>query len=99
MNERARQEADRERSAAEPSLARQAWNLARAMADFVADGCRTVEVSEYRRRLEICDACNERRGNRCMQCGCRLALKARGRAFRCPLEKWPQIESRHGGEQ
>ena len=29
-----------------PSLVRQAWNLARSLADFVADGCRTVTADE-----------------------------------------------------
>jgi hypothetical protein len=72
-----------------PGLASQAWNLATALAEFVADGCRTVSAEEYHRRLEICDTCDERRGNRCLKCGCRLSLKARGRAFRCPLDKWP----------
>ncbi|NUQ61893.1 MAG: hypothetical protein HUU20_05370 [Pirellulales bacterium] len=74
-----------------PSLPRQAWNLASALAGFVADGCRTVTAEEYRRRLEVCDACGERRGDRCLKCGCRLSLKARGRAFRCPLGKWEEL--------
>ncbi len=72
-----------------PPLARQAWNLIRSLADFVADGCTTVDAEQYRRRLEICDTCERREGNRCAVCGCRLSLKARGRAFRCPLGKWP----------
>lgn len=72
-----------------PGLARQAWNLARALAGFVADGCTTVTAEQYRRRLEICDGCERRRGNRCAACGCYLSLKARGRAFTCPLSKWP----------
>jgi len=72
-----------------PSLHRQAWNLTVSLAAFVADGCHTVTAEQYRRRLEICDACDQRRGNRCLKCGCRLSLKARGRAFRCPLDRWP----------
>ena len=75
-----------------PSLARQAWNLAQSLADFVADGFKTVSEEQYRQRLEICDACDQRRNNRCMQCGCRLSLKARGRAFKCPESKWPDVE-------
>lgn len=75
-----------------PGLPRQAWSLARALADFVADGCQTVDEETYRLRLEICDACDARRGNRCLKCGCRLSLKARGRAFGCPLDKWPRVE-------
>ena len=75
-----------------PSLARQAWNLARSLADFVADGCKTVTREQYQARLEICDSCDHRRNNRCMKCGCRLSLKAQGRAFKCPAGKWPAVE-------
>ncbi len=74
-----------------PPLRRQAWNLARSFADFVADGCKMVSTAQYRQRLEICDGCSERRANRCQLCGCRLSLKARGRAFRCPAGKWPDF--------
>jgi hypothetical protein len=74
-----------------PPWRRQAWNLARALADFLADGCQTLTEEQYRRRLEICDTCDRRRGNRCLVCGCRLALKARGRAFQCPLSQWPEV--------
>ena len=74
-----------------PPLHRQAWNLARSLADFVADGLKTLSKEEYEARLKICDACDQRRGNRCLVCGCRLSLKARGRAFQCPLGKWPAV--------
>lgn len=68
------------------------WNLAKALKDFVADGCKTLSVEDYQRRLEICAACPHRERNTCGICGCRLSLKARGRAFQCPLDKWPRIE-------
>lgn len=74
-----------------PSLARRAWNLVGSLAAFVADGLQTVTEAEYRARLEICDACPSRQQNSCVECGCSLALKARGRAFSCPLGKWPEI--------
>lgn len=73
-----------------PPLHRQAWNLARSLADFVADGCTTVSQEQYAARLTICDRCIRRQGNRCLECGCWLATKARGRAFQCPLDQWPQ---------
>lgn len=72
-----------------PSFGRKLWNLAKALTDFVADGLTTVSAEEYAERLAICDECPERQGNHCVKCGCRLSLKARGRAFQCPLEKWP----------
>ena len=74
----------------EPSLTARAWNLTRALASFVADGMRTVSKPEYEQRLRICDSCDRRRHNKCLECGCRLSLKATGRAFKCPLNKWPE---------
>ena len=91
MNEKPTQPSDEVPQRRPPPLLRQAWNLATSLADFVADGCQTVTTQEYRQRLEICDACEQRRGNRCLKCGCRLSLKARGRAFQCPEGKWPDI--------
>jgi hypothetical protein len=67
------------------------WNVARALAAFVADSGRTVTAEQYRARLEICDGCDRRRDNNCLACGCSLVLKARGRAMKCPLAKWPEI--------
>jgi hypothetical protein len=90
-------EAGTPKSQRPPGLARQAWNLAASLANFVADGCQTVTEQEYKKRLEICDTCDRRRGNRCLECGCRLSLKARGRAFQCPLNKWPEIAEDDAG--
>jgi hypothetical protein len=72
-----------------PALLVQAWNAMTAVAEFVRDGCTTVDATEFQARLDICDTCVERVGDRCLQCGCHLTLKARGRAFQCPLGKWP----------
>jgi peroxiredoxin len=74
-----------------PRLARQAWNLAQAMVEFAADGAMTLSHEQYSRRLEICDQCDKRRGSRCTECGCFLKIKARGRAFKCPAGKWPEV--------
>lgn len=71
-----------------PSVARRAWNLATSLASFAADGFQLVDKDEYERRLSICDACGMRKGNSCAACGCSLALKAKGRAFQCPLGWW-----------
>ncbi len=73
-----------------PPVATQAWNLLNAVTDFVADGLKTVSREEYEARLAICEDCDQRRGNRCVKCGCHLTVKARGRAFLCPLRKWPE---------
>lgn len=80
-----------------PSVAQRVWDLAGSLRSFVADGLKTVTKEDYAIRLEICESCDQRRGNWCRQCGCFLTLKATGRAFRCPLSKWPDDAS-HGNE-
>jgi len=71
-----------------PHMMTRVWNLAKSMRAFVADGMTTVDEAQYQRRLEICDGCEQRWNDDCKICGCRLSLKARGRAFSCPLGLW-----------
>lgn len=83
-----------------------AWNLAKAVADFGADvlknGLRGALVSpeEYQRRLAKCDKClppdGYRTGDRCSHqgCGCYLSIKAKGRAFHCPIGEWERNDSK-----
>jgi len=72
-----------------PKFAKQVWDLAKSLAEFAGDGLRTVDTEEYAARLSVCDGCGERDGARCRVCGCVVALKARGRVWRCPMGKWP----------
>ena len=72
------------------------WNLLKSMRDFVADGCRTLSLEDYRARLMVCTYCDKRERNTCSICGCHLNLKARGRAFKCPLDKWPKASDAEG---
>jgi len=72
-----------------PSIPDRAWNLAKALTAFAADGCRTVPKATYRIRLQTCAACPRREDNWCLECGCFLLVKAKGRAWNCPLDKWP----------
>ena len=71
------------------SLSRRAWNLASSLAAFAADGGRMVSKEQYAQRLAICDDCHRRQDSRCGACGCYLPVKAKGRAMKCPLDKWP----------
>jgi hypothetical protein len=71
-----------------PPLAAQATNLFQSVVAFVGDGCALVDDTEYRQRLQTCRACDRRNGKRCTACGCWIVLKARGRAFVCPLGRW-----------
>ncbi len=71
-----------------PPLTIQAANLFQASVAFVGDGCAVVDDAEYRQRLETCRTCERRVGKRCTACGCWINVKARGRAFACPLGRW-----------
>ncbi len=71
-----------------PPLTTQASNLFQSVVAFVGDGCGIVDDQQYRRRLEICQTCDQRTGNRCAACGCWINVKARGRVFRCPIGHW-----------
>jgi len=71
-----------------PPLRRQAWNLARSLADFVADGCKTVSEEDYRRRLEICDGCDRRRGTGASSAAAGSRSRPRP-GVQLPLGKWP----------
>lgn len=70
--------------------AKMAWNLTKALTAFVADGLRTVDTEEYRRRLSICDGCEQlnTKTGRCRVCGCFVAAKAVGRVWQCPIGQW-----------
>lgn len=72
-----------------PNIAQRAWNLAAALAEYVADGCQSASSDDYASRLKICNACPYRSENICLVCGCYLTLKAQGRAMQCPLGNWP----------
>jgi len=73
-----------------PPIQQRVWNLGKALVDFVADGCATVSKEEYAARLAACDTCNHRKGVWCRhkKCGCCTMIKAKGRAWNCPLGKW-----------
>jgi len=71
-----------------PHLLSRVWNLARSLKAFADDGFTTVDAAQYERRMRICHACPQRWNDDCELCGCRLTLKARGRAFSCPLGHW-----------
>jgi len=71
-----------------PPIPRQVANFLQSAVTFVGDGCALVDDAEYRRRLDVCRACDRRAGKRCTACGCWIGLKARGRAFTCPLGRW-----------
>lgn len=70
-------------------LARDAWYAARRSAEgapLLLDSPRAAA------RLRICGDCPSLRGDRCVECGCNMYLKAHLAAMRCPVGKWQEEE-------
>jgi Glycosyl transferase family 2 len=71
-----------------PSGPRMAWNYARSMAAHIAAGRAVCPEPEAARRLELCQLCPSRNGDRCAACGCWLESKAAMEVSTCPLGRW-----------
>lgn len=41
-----------------------------------------------KKRMDICNGCDYKRGNRCGKCGCVLSFKTRSINAKCPVGKW-----------
>jgi hypothetical protein len=52
------------------------------------NGFKNVSLDEYKKRLNICNACKFRSGKRCLKCGCYLSKKAWWKSEKCPIKKW-----------
>lgn len=73
-----------------PSLGRKAWNFTKALTEHVVTGAKTVSKEVYEQRLNICNDCPSRDGNKCTElgCGCNLMLKCKWKTQACPKGKW-----------
>jgi hypothetical protein len=76
-----------------PPWAKQAWNLAAAVADWLAAGGHGIDRPQYEARLARCDACPNRDAHRCRVCGCYVRGKAAMPTESCPLGLWPPLSS------
>ena len=85
-------EGEVEKSQPMPSLAQQAWNFTRAVADHLKSGAAHVSEEGYKKRMEECDGCDRRQDNRCLECGCFIPTKAKWASSECPIGKWPKEE-------
>lgn len=64
---------------------------AKSLAKDVIEG-NEIKVSDevFNQRMGTCHGCPKfiKETNQCGECGCFLAVKARGASFECPLKKW-----------
>ncbi len=68
-------------------LARDAWYAARRSAEGAP---LLVDSPCAASRLRTCADCPSLRGDRCVECGCNVHIKAHFAAMRCPVGKWPE---------
>ena len=79
-----------------PSLAQQGKNLAGftwELVNYITNNHQKVLFASddlYKERMTICRGCDkyDELENRCIECGCYLATKARIIIDSCPLKKW-----------
>ena len=75
-----------------PSLGKQAWGFAKAVTNHIKSGAAHTSEELSKARLEVCDTCDKRSGDKCVECGCFLASKAKWASSDCPIGKWPKEE-------
>lgn len=82
---------DRLNPGREPGLVRKAASFTAAAVRHIADGASHVPEAVYENRLVVCRGCDrfDAESLVCLECGCRLAIKARWRSEECPLGRWP----------
>lgn len=71
-----------------PGLLDMAKNFGKAAVAHVKTGMAHVSEEEKQRRLDICNLCDKKKGNRCSECGCLLQIKTSWQSSECPLKKW-----------
>ena len=71
-----------------PSLFQRIKNLFRALYIHIRTGSRTVSGKVYMKRLDTCNICQFKRGDKCGKCGCLLIPKAKWKTSTCPIDRW-----------
>jgi hypothetical protein len=75
-----------------PGVLQLGANFAKAVKEYTQAGMKNVSEEIYKQRLETCEGCPFKKGNRCQHksCGCNLAVKAKWASEKCPMDKWPK---------
>src|ERR1044072_3312469 len=75
-------------SISEPNLVHKAINIATEALEWVKSGLKVNDEQEEKRRLEICNTCENFANGTCKLCGCYMNLKAKLGTSHCPIGKW-----------
>lgn len=80
--------AEKEPETEGPGLMKMAKGFVKSAVEHVRDGMAHVTPEEQQKRLDICNQCDKKQGNRCGECGCFLKIKTSWASSECPLKKW-----------
>jgi len=72
-----------------PSIIKKAGNFIVAAVKHLSSGMKKLCDDEYQKRIDVCDSCEKKVGDNCLECGCVLSIKARWASEDCPLGRWP----------
>ena len=90
-----------------PPIYKQAWNFASTVWKHSQNDWKLVTKEHPQARLQVCETsgpdgkeCPEKKGNRCMACGCNLWLKSGMDITQCEsttgVDKWEKVDKAHG---
>ena len=69
-------------------------NFSREALKFVSKGAPIVSKEVFEERLKICNECEHLLGNKCMKCGCTMAVKCKWGTAACPINKWGAVNGK-----
>lgn len=77
-----------------PSIVVMGGNLVKAVAKDVVNLRKRVDSEIYQKRINQCNVCDMRNGDRCTspKCGCFISTKAWWESERCEEGKWDNIK-------
>ena len=83
-----------------PGLLRQALSFARSVVRHVGSGAVELDGDQVASRAAICGQCDhhDADADRCLLCGCNLAIKRRWPREKCPDGRWPEVITTTTGE-
>lgn len=71
-----------------PSIVKQAVSFTGAAIKHVMSGLPQASPAQQASRLAICEGCDRKADDKCLECGCLLVVKTSWAEQRCPLDKW-----------
>lgn len=83
-----------------PSILSMLKTFAKEVTEYAAEGAPNVDEGEYKKRLDLCEACPHFKADvmRCGMCGCLVEHKAKWATSSCPDKRWTKFVVDKTGE-